>query len=47
MFVARIAPEGKQTYSVEYKLTDDWSLVGEYDRFGAVNAGVQWKIFSR
>ena len=42
-----VSEEGKQTYSVEYKLTDDWSLVGEYDRFGAVNAGVQWKIFSR
>jgi hypothetical protein len=32
---------------VEYKLTDRWSLVGEYDRFNALNAGVKWKIYSR
>ena len=42
-----VSEEGKQTYSVEYKLSDDWSLVGEYDRFGDLNAGVKWKIFSR
>ena len=42
-----VSEEGKQTYAVEYKLTDDWSLVGEYDRFGDLNAGVKWKVFSR
>jgi translocation and assembly module TamB len=42
-----ISSQGKQTYRIEYKLTDDWSLVGEYDRYNALNAGVKWKIFSR
>jgi translocation and assembly module TamB len=38
---------GKPTYNLEYKLTDRWSLVGEYDRFNAYNAGVKWKIYSK
>lgn len=42
-----ISEQGKQTYSVEYKLTDRWSLVGEYDRWGDLNAGVKWKLYSR
>jgi translocation and assembly module TamB len=42
-----ISEQGRQTYAVEYKLTERWSLVGEYDRFGALNADVKWKIYSR
>jgi translocation and assembly module TamB len=42
-----ISQEGKLTYSVEYKLTDRWSVIGEYDRFNAVNAELKWKIISR
>jgi translocation and assembly module TamB len=42
-----ITEQGKQTYEVEYKLSDRWSLVGEYDRFGALNANVKWRVFSR
>jgi translocation and assembly module TamB len=42
-----ISEQGKQTYRVEYKLTNRWSLVGEYDRFGDINAGVKWKLYSR
>jgi translocation and assembly module TamB len=42
-----ISEEGKPTYNLEYKLTDRWSLVGEYDRFNAFNAGVKWKVYSR
>jgi translocation and assembly module TamB len=38
--------QGQQTYSVEYKLSRDWSIVGEYDRFGAFNAGVKWRIYA-
>src|SRR6185436_2118005 len=37
--------EGKLTYDLEYRLTDDWSVVGEYDRFNAMNAGLKWRIF--
>ncbi len=42
-----ISREGTSTYHVEYKLTADWSVVGEYDRFSAMNAGLKWRIFSR
>ena len=42
-----ISDEGKQTYSIEYRLTDDWSVVGEYDRFGAFNADLKWRLYSR
>lgn len=42
-----VSSEGKQTYSVEYRLTDQWSLVGEYDRFSQFNADLKWKFFSK
>lgn len=42
-----ITEQGRQTYEVEYKLSPRWSLVGEYDRFGALNANVKWRIISR
>jgi len=38
---------GRQTYEVEYKLNDRWSLVGEYNRFGDLNGNVKWRVFSR
>ncbi len=43
----QITEQGRPTYNVEYKLTDRWSVTGEYDRFGDYNAGVKWRIFSR
>jgi translocation and assembly module TamB len=42
-----ISDQGRPTYHVEYKLSDRWYLVGEYDRFGDFNAGFKWRIFSR
>jgi translocation and assembly module TamB len=42
-----ITDEGRTTYSVEYRLTNRWSLVGEYDRFSELNAAVKWRILSR
>jgi translocation and assembly module TamB len=42
-----IAEDGKTTYSIEYKLDPRWSIVGEYDRFNALNVGLKWKLFSR
>jgi translocation and assembly module TamB len=42
-----ISEQGKPTYRVEYKLTDRWSLVGEYDRFGDFNAGFKWRVYSK
>jgi translocation and assembly module TamB len=43
----QVTEAGKPTYEVEYKLTDEWSLVGEYDRFGDYNAGLKWRIYSK
>jgi translocation and assembly module TamB len=43
----QISETGKPTYNVEYKLSDTVSLVGEYDRFGDLNAGIKWRIYSR
>jgi translocation and assembly module TamB len=42
-----VSEQGRQTYYLEYKLSDDWSIIGEYDRFGAVNAGIKWKFFEK
>ena len=42
-----VSEQGRQTYAVEYRLSKNWSLVGEYDRFSAVNAGVKWRLYSR
>ncbi|HYG36524.1 MAG TPA: translocation/assembly module TamB domain-containing protein, partial [Clostridia bacterium] len=43
----QISEQGRPTYNIEYKLSDDWSVVGEYDRFGGYNAGLKWRIYSR
>lgn len=42
-----ISEQGRPTYHVEYKLTDRWSLVGDYDRFGDYNAGLKWRVYSK
>jgi translocation and assembly module TamB len=38
---------GKPTYDVEYQLSDRWSLLGEYDRFGQYNLGLKWRVYSK
>jgi translocation and assembly module TamB len=42
-----ISESGTQTYDVEYKLTDRWAVVGQYDRFNAFNVSIKRRIFSR
>jgi translocation and assembly module TamB len=42
-----ISEQGRPTYNVEYKLSNRWSITGEYDRFGDYNAGFKWRIYSR
>jgi translocation and assembly module TamB len=42
-----ISETGRPTYHVEYKLTNRWYLVGEYDQFNAFNVGLRWKIYSK
>lgn len=42
-----ISESGRLTYSAEYRLTDRWSIIGEYDQFNAFNTDLKWKIFTR
>ncbi|HEY5915604.1 MAG TPA: translocation/assembly module TamB domain-containing protein [Verrucomicrobiae bacterium] len=44
---AEVSEQGRPTYNVEYRLTNRWSVTGEYDRFGDYNAGFKWRIFSK
>jgi translocation and assembly module TamB len=42
-----ISESGRPTYDLEYKLTDRWSLIGEYDRFDQYNLNLKWRVYSR
>ena len=42
-----ISASGKSTYSVEYRLSERWSLVGEYDQFDSLNAHFKWKVYAK
>lgn len=43
----KISQQGKETYSIEYKLSDRWSITGEYDEFDEYNAGFKWRVAPR
>ncbi len=43
----RVSQQGRETYNVEYQLSDRFALVGEYDEFDDFNAGVKWRIRAR
>jgi len=42
----RVSRQGRETYNVEYQLSDRFTLVGEYDEFDDFNAGVRWHVFA-
>jgi hypothetical protein len=42
-----ISETGRPTYSVEYELTEDWSVIGQYDRFNDFNLMLKWRVYSR
>lgn len=42
-----ITEAGQLTYSIEYRLSDRWSIIGEYDEFNAFNTDLKWKVFNR
>lgn len=42
-----ISEQGRTTYEIEYKVTDRWSIIGEYDRFDQYNLNVKWKVYSK
>jgi translocation and assembly module TamB len=41
----KVSEQGKETYEVEYKLSDRWTLTGERNEFDEYNAGVKWRVF--
>ncbi|MGH7945650.1 MAG: translocation/assembly module TamB domain-containing protein, partial [Opitutaceae bacterium] len=41
----KISRQGKETYDIEYELSDRWTLTGEYNEFDEYNAGVKWRVF--
>lgn len=42
-----ISESGRPTYDIEYKLTDKWSVIGEYDRFDQYNLNLKYKLYSK
>ena len=42
-----ISQSGRPTYDLEYKLTDRWSVLGEYDRFDQYNLNLKFKAYSK
>jgi translocation and assembly module TamB len=43
----KVSRQGRETYDIEYRLNDRWSLTGEYDEFDDYNAGVKWRVYSK
>lgn len=43
----KVSRQGRETYDVEYRLNNRWSVTGDYDEFDNYNAGVKWRVFSR
>ena len=41
----QITYQGRETYQIEYKLGDRWSVVGEYDQFDSYNADLKRRIY--
>ena len=41
----RVSRQGRETYDIEYRLTERLTLIGEYDEFDDYNAGVKWRLF--
>lgn len=40
-----VTEKDQDTITVRYRLTDDWSVIGNYDRFDAYNLDLQWTIY--
>ncbi len=40
----RVSTLGRETYEAEYRLSDRFTLVGEYDEYDAYNTGVKWSV---
>jgi len=43
----KMSRQGRETYEIEYKLSDRLTLIGEYNEFDEQNAGLKWRIFPK
>ncbi len=43
----RVSANGSLTYSVEYRITDRWSAIAEYDRWNQIGAGARWRVLEK
>ncbi len=43
----KISRQGKETYEVEYKLSERWTATGEYNEYDEYNAGLKWRMLPR
>jgi translocation and assembly module TamB len=43
----QISQSGRATYELEYKLSERWSLIGQYDRFDQYNLNLKWKVYAK
>lgn len=42
-----ISAQGRETYNIEYRLSEKWALTGEYDEFDEYYGGFKWRIYSK
>jgi translocation and assembly module TamB len=42
-----ISEQGRETYNIEYRLSDRWALTGEYDEFDEYYGGFKWRAYSK
>ncbi|MDB6056393.1 MAG: hypothetical protein JWO95_237, partial [Verrucomicrobiales bacterium] len=42
-----VSQQNTETYSVEYKVNPDWSVIGDYNKFGGLNVGLKWRFYSK
>ena len=42
-----VSEQGRETYNIEYKLNDRWSLAGEYDEFDEYYGGLKWRFYPK
>ncbi|MGE3308419.1 MAG: translocation/assembly module TamB domain-containing protein [Limisphaerales bacterium] len=43
----RVSANGSLTYSVEYRISDRWSAIAEYDRWNQIGAGARWRVLEK
>jgi outer membrane protein assembly complex protein YaeT len=41
---SNISVQGRETYDIEYRMRERFSLVGEYDEYDEFNSGVKWRF---